>query len=138
MEEDDESARAVPIPSNDTLVLFGRELRTAREARGLTRERLAERCGLSPSTVKKLEYGSGPQPRLETLIRLSAGLNVALIDLVSCVDPHAPVENRAKVGSTNMWLASLGEAQRELVIALIRVLACGGVTAGERRLVYAA
>lgn len=136
MEDDDGSARTAPTLPDEILVQFGREVRIAREARGLTREHFAQRCGLSTTTVKKLEYGRGPHPRLETLIRLSNGLDVALIDLVSCVDPRTSEEHRTIRGSANVWLAALGEAQRELVLALIRVLACGAAEAGDGAVAY--
>ena len=105
------------------LAHLARELRHAREARGLSRRGLAERAGLSIETIKKLEQGHGFHPRLETMVRLASGLGVALIELVRCIDPGVSGEERAAAGSVNVWLAGLDEPSRALVLALIRVLA---------------
>ncbi len=105
------------------LAHLAHELRHAREARGLTRRELAKRCGLSTETIKKLESGHGFHPRLETMVRLADGLGVPLLDLVRCIDPALAQKERATAGSVNVWLAGLDEPSRDLVLALVRVLA---------------
>ncbi|MEX1366000.1 MAG: helix-turn-helix transcriptional regulator [Nannocystaceae bacterium] len=105
------------------LAHLARELRHAREARGLSRRRLAERAGLSIETIKELEQGQGFHPRLETMVRLASGLGVALVELVRCVDPGLTEDDRARAGSVNVWLAGLDEPSRALVLALVQVLA---------------
>ena len=102
---------------------LARELKHAREARGLSRRALAERAGLSTETIKKLEQGHGFHPRLETMVRLASGLGVGLLELVRCIDPSLTDEERATAGSVNVWLAELDEPSRALVLALVRVLA---------------
>ncbi|MCA9709117.1 MAG: helix-turn-helix domain-containing protein [Myxococcales bacterium] len=104
------------------LAHLARELRHAREARGLSRKRLAERSGLSLETIKKLEQGHGFHPRLETMVRLASGLGVSLLELVRCIDPGLDEVERAEAGSVNVWLAGLDESSRALVLALVRVL----------------
>jgi transcriptional regulator with XRE-family HTH domain len=59
---------------------FGRHVRLLRRARGLTQETLAERCGLSPDTIRRLEHGSF-SPSLDTLIKLVRGLDLQLSSL---------------------------------------------------------
>jgi transcriptional regulator with XRE-family HTH domain len=59
---------------------FGRYVRLLRRARGLTHEELAERCGLSPDTIRRLEHGSF-SPSLDTLIKLVRGLDLQLSTL---------------------------------------------------------
>ena len=71
------------------LAHLARELRHAREARGLSRRGLAERAGLSIETIKKLEQGHGFHPRLETMVRLASGLGVALKATIWLVLPGA-------------------------------------------------
>ncbi len=121
MDSDDGQAVA-PMNPEQVLAQFGHELRHAREARGLSRERFALRCGLSAATIKKLEGGSGFHPRLETMVRLADGLGVSLLDLVRCIDPRLSEVERAQAGSVHVWLAGLDEPSRELVLALVRVL----------------
>jgi DNA-binding XRE family transcriptional regulator len=59
------------------LAHLARALRHAREARGISRRQLAERCGLSLETIKKLEQGHGFHPRLKAMVRLALGLAAA-------------------------------------------------------------
>jgi transcriptional regulator with XRE-family HTH domain len=59
---------------------FGRHVRSLRRARGLTQEGLAERCGLSTDTIRRLEHGSF-SPSLDTLRKLVGGLDILLSTL---------------------------------------------------------
>jgi len=122
MDADDGPAFAAMDPEQ-VLAQFGRELRLAREARALTREQLAKRCGLSVATIKKLETGGAFHPRLETMVRLADGLDMTLLDLVRSIDPKLTEAERAAAGSAHVWLAGLDEPSRDLVLALVRVLA---------------
>ena len=49
----------------------------ARKKTGLTKKQLAERCGLNPAAISKLENGNA-NPSLRTLQRLAAGMNTQL------------------------------------------------------------
>jgi transcriptional regulator with XRE-family HTH domain len=59
---------------------FGRHVRSLRKARGLTQEVLAEQCGLSADTIRRLEHGSF-SPSLDTLRKLVHGLDLSLTTL---------------------------------------------------------
>lgn len=59
---------------------FGRHVRLCRRARGLTQEELAESCGLSADTIRRLEQGSF-SPSLDTLRKLCMGLDLRLSTL---------------------------------------------------------
>ncbi len=122
MDDDYTTARTILMDPDAVLAHLGREVRIVRESRGLSRARFAKRCGLSVHTIKKLEGGRGPQPRLDTMIRLANGLDLPLVDLVAHVDPRFPDEHDTTVGATNLWLADLAGPERELVLALVRVL----------------
>jgi transcriptional regulator with XRE-family HTH domain len=56
---------------------FGAHVRVLRQARQLTQEALAERSDLSVDAVRRIERG-GFSPSLDTLHKLSAGLQVSL------------------------------------------------------------
>jgi transcriptional regulator with XRE-family HTH domain len=56
-------------------VLFGQEVRRLRMARGLSQEKLAESCSLSRNYIGRLEAAQ-TNVRLETIMKLSAGLDV--------------------------------------------------------------
>ncbi|WP_052547513.1 helix-turn-helix domain-containing protein [Enhygromyxa salina] len=55
-------------------------MRSLRRARGFTQEILAERSGLSPDTVRRLENG-GLSPSLDTLDKLARGLRLQMSTL---------------------------------------------------------
>ena len=64
---------------------FGRHVRALRKARGLTQEILAERCDLSPDTIRRLEHAS-LSPTLDTLNKLCEGLGMSLPTLFVSLD----------------------------------------------------
>lgn len=61
-------------------VYFGRHVRSLRRVRGLTQERLADRCHLSADTIRRIEQESF-SPSLDTLLKLSQGLGLSLSTL---------------------------------------------------------
>lgn len=61
---------------------IGARLREARHERGLTREELAERAGLSTDLIAKLEQGQRETARISSLSRLANALGITLSDLL--------------------------------------------------------
>ena len=61
---------------SEVLRRFSETLAAAREAAGLSRAQLAERCGLHQSEIALMERG-GREPRLGTLIKLAAALDIS-------------------------------------------------------------
>ncbi|MFT4263272.1 MAG: helix-turn-helix transcriptional regulator [Nocardioides sp.] len=85
-------------PSPPTWEEFARELghnlKRARQARGLSQERVAFAAGISGFTYQKFEKGeSRPgapmNPRLTTLVALSQVLEVSIVDLLPTSLPDA-------------------------------------------------
>ena len=68
---------------------IGPRLRAARRSRGLTLDGLAERAGMSPSTLSRLESGKR-QAALELLLPLTRELGIRIDDLL----PPAPADPR--------------------------------------------
>ena len=58
-----------------------KNLRTLREAAGLSREKLAQRCDLSSVTIENAEKGLGV--RVETARRIAEALGVTVDDLMA-------------------------------------------------------
>lgn len=56
-------------------------IREFREEQGLSMRKLAERSGLSQSFISSIEAGK-KQPTLDSLLKLSSGLGISLIDLL--------------------------------------------------------
>lgn len=85
-------ARSEPLTSaskEDTVSIrmswqaFGERIRELREKRGLTREALAEKTGVSAVYIKKLEAGERTSPSLPALASIARALGATLqIDLV--------------------------------------------------------
>jgi transcriptional regulator with XRE-family HTH domain len=61
---------------------FARNLRRRREAAGLSQQQLANRTGLHPSEISRLERAVR-EPRLGTMLRLAKGLRIGIDKLVA-------------------------------------------------------
>jgi len=62
-------------PTREALVVLGEVLRDLRGERGLSQRALAGRCGLSQSTISRLETGKAEGVRVAWIARLLAGLD---------------------------------------------------------------
>lgn len=71
---------------------IGEHLARLRHAAGLTQEALAERAGLSVTTIQQLEQGKRHSARMSTLSRLAAALGVSTSALIG--DASAAVDLR--------------------------------------------
>jgi transcriptional regulator with XRE-family HTH domain len=58
-------------------------LRAARERVGISQADLADRVGLAPSHLSRLESGEKESPRFETVSRIAAELGLSLDDVAS-------------------------------------------------------
>ncbi|MBA8815466.1 transcriptional regulator with XRE-family HTH domain [Microbacterium halimionae] len=87
------------------LNLVGPRLRAARRAHDLTLEELAERTGMSVSTLSRLESGKR-QATLELLVPLTRHLGIRLDDLVRAETPD-PRIRRAVIRRHGMVIAPL-------------------------------
>lgn len=96
---------------------FGRHVRTLRRARGMTQDRLAERSGLSPDTIRRLEHGAF-SPSLETLTKLCSGLLLALSTLFESFELGERDQMRELVD----LLATRTPGEIKLATNLLRVL----------------
>jgi len=84
------------------LDLVGPRLRKAREQRGVTLTEVAERTGISKSTLSRLEHGQR-KPSLELLLPLAQTYRVPLDDLVGAPevgDPRIRLKPRRVHGRT--------------------------------------
>lgn len=89
----------------DELAQVGARLRAARNDRGWTLDDLAERAGMSPSTLSRLESGKR-QASLELLLPLTRQLGIRLDDLVSTETPD-PRVRRAPIRRQGMLIVPL-------------------------------
>lgn len=64
----------------DTAAL-GQRLRRRRKELGLTLAQLSDRANIAVTTIHVIEHGRGA-PRLDTLLRLSAALDMPIADII--------------------------------------------------------
>lgn len=60
---------------------LGKNLRQARERAGLTQEAVAERSGVHPTEVSRIEAGKR-DPRIATVVALADAVGVSVSDLL--------------------------------------------------------
>ncbi len=103
-----------PVPPiADTLELVGPRLRKIREQRGVTLTDVADRTGISKSTLSRLENGQR-RPSLELLLPLAQLYRVPLDDLVGAPevgDPRIRLKPRKVNGRTVVPLTHPGGIQ---------------------------
>ena len=61
----------------------GQALKATREARGLTQEQLAAAINGTFGTISKLERETGGEPRLSTITKIAAALDVPVSTLLT-------------------------------------------------------
>ena len=79
------AATRTPVPVLRALTTIGGDLATWRKLRSLTVAEVADRAGVTPLTVARLENGHGST--LETLLRVTRALGVLEL-LTHAVDPY--------------------------------------------------
>jgi DNA-binding XRE family transcriptional regulator len=67
------------VAALDELEELFRQLRTAREQRGLSLSDLTELTGMDRSALSKLETGQRPNPTIETLVRYAEAVGKRLV-----------------------------------------------------------
>ena len=61
---------------------LGDNLKRFRKAKGLSQEKLAQKAGVTYSTLSKIEAGYNTNPKVLSLIRLAKALDVTVTDLL--------------------------------------------------------
>lgn len=97
---------------------FGAFVKRLRKARGMTQEVLAERAGVAPDTVRRLEYGEF-SPSLDTLAKLTDGLGIDLATLFSAFALGEPGTDRELLAMARR----LAPAEIRVAIRVLAVLA---------------
>jgi transcriptional regulator with XRE-family HTH domain len=110
-------ARADPHHTCDVTAEFGWFVKRLRRARGLTQEQLADRCGLSSDTIRRLEHGAF-SPSLDTLTKLCEGLSLSLSTLFSAFE----LAERDDAREITDLLASRPPREYQLVYRVLRTL----------------
>jgi len=96
---------------------FGAHVRQLRQGQSFTQEQLAERCGLSADTIRRVENGS-LSPSLMTLAKLAAGLTMSLSSIFAGVEGERGEYIRQLVD----LVASRDEVQQRQALRVIRAM----------------
>ena len=62
--------------------MLSANIKELRKKHQLSQEQLAQKAGITYSTLIKIESGSNKNPTLETLTKLAKGLNISVDDLI--------------------------------------------------------
>lgn len=79
---------------------YGERLKALREARGLTQEQLAEKAGLEPYAIKRMESGY-LEPGMGQTARIAGALGIKTTVLAGFIPPAAVAKERVAVAKEN-------------------------------------
>jgi len=101
---------------------IGRRIATLRQQRGYTQERLAERIGIEPVTLSRLETGHRAVS-ITSASRMADALGVGLGDLLDVQRPLPESEQPPEAAELVREFTGLSAPRRDLVLRLVRELA---------------
>ncbi len=100
------------------IVLNTQALRALRDVRGWDQQTLAQRAGVDPSVISRLERGLQDDMRVSVLVALARTFQVST-DLL-LVDPGVSPAMSADLSAAVVTLGQLSPAQQHQVAALLR------------------
>lgn len=100
---------------SDILKRLGDRIRFLRKEKGLSQERLGELADLHTNYIGQVERGE-KNSTIESLERITIGLNVSLEDLFRYIDP---VKQEDELGQINQLLSSRSAQDRAMILKLI-------------------
>ena len=89
------------LPPPEVYKLVGQRIRAAREKRGLSQEKLAERVDLTRTSITNIEKGR-QKLLVHTLFLLSDALAVPIIELIQAPERTDPVDAAEKALPANL------------------------------------
>jgi len=99
--------------------LLGMRIREVRKLRGLSQERLAERVGVDPKQISRIEGGKSA-PSLDTLEAIAKHLQVEMKDLFDF--QHLVAEEQVEDQALSL-LGLMDEKTKRVAIRILRTLA---------------
>ena len=106
----------------ELLRAIGRRIADLRQQRGYTQERLAERIGIEPVTLSRLETGNRAVS-ISSASRLADALGVGLGDLLDVQRPLPESTTPPEAAELVREFTALSAPRRDLVLRLVRELA---------------
>jgi predicted DNA-binding mobile mystery protein A len=94
---------------------IGEQIRSLREAFGMTQQQLAERSGLSQSMIADIENGRRPNLTIPTLMKLAQGLNCQYVShLMPEKDIQTILDERSSIVANKIISTSSGSMAIEM------------------------
>jgi len=113
------------------MVDVGRNIREAREARGLTVQEVSRRAGLTHSTLAWIEDGTTRDPKISTVVALARALGVEPAELLRGREP-VPLGRASAGASEAPTPAGFAEYSRDLLTRwVLRAVRTGEVSVEE-------
>ena len=113
----------MPTRRDDKLLrAIGRRIAELRQQQGFTQERLAERVGIEPVTLSRLETGTRAVS-ISSSAAIADALGVSLGDLLDVDRPQPEVSSTPEQAELLREFSDLPPARQELVLRLLRELA---------------
>lgn len=110
------------LMEKDLKVIVGRNIRAAREARGMTQEQFAEAVGRHIDSVSLIERGRS-LPALDTLLGISTVVGVGLDALVHPFDHVEDDEAKIALTELQIRLENLPQDRVKLALGIVKLLA---------------
>ena len=102
-----------------TKQLLGRRIKELRKKRAMSQDQLAERIGVDPKHLSRIETGNG-YPSLDTLENLAGALNMNLRDFFEF---HHLGRDEGIVETITRLLGEMPEEHQRLVLKIVRAIA---------------
>ena len=100
--------------------IFGSRLRQIRAELSITQEELAFKCDMQPSHIGQLERGI-KSPTLETLHKISEGIDVSISDLVAFQDKLIIPDNfDEKINKIVARLQKMNDSEKSQILTIIK------------------
>lgn len=95
----------------------GEIIRSLREKKGFSQREFADRIGMSPSGLSRIEKGRNMQPRKIVAISEALGINPKEIDFLSMGSAPSPIDNLKTIKKMfpSSWKSIIKEGLKEII-----------------------
>lgn len=101
--------------------IFGNKLKYIRRSLKITQEELALKCGMEASHIGQLERGE-KNPTLNTLYRISNGLNISIPELIDFENELIFEEQDEVTNKLLSYLKEMDSNEKNQILDIIKVL----------------
>ena len=99
--------------------VVGKNIKTIRKAKKWTQAQLAEKVGVEPVSIARIETGLN-FPKEENLISIAEALNVSVADLFAAKE----ADKKSTIKYIQSAVQNLGNRDLEIVSKLVKTMSC--------------